>query len=170
LLNATAHRTEPGTSAVRGDYSLDVELPEGLEPRLGSGSLVVRLPTVRHNRVAARLMKSSAPGRLSLLLRGQVQDLNGRSLQVETPVEAQGLFTVDFSALTSPRGLGAKVFAVREGKAAGVEVQVLDLLDQGRALVAGALRPGEPVVVRGLDDLLEGDLVQVQSPAPREAL
>ena len=166
LLPATAHSAVAASPGGSRDYRVDVDLPQGVRPRPAAGAWVL-LPIVRHNRVwAARA--AAAPGRLSLSLKGQVQKLDGRGVQVELSLEPRGLFTVDFGALSSPRGLGVRVFAVRDGKARGVDVALLDVLQGGHALVAGALRPGEPVVVQGLDDLLDGDPVRTLSS--REAL
>jgi hypothetical protein len=159
LLPAQARETAAPEPGGRKDYRIDVVLPAGVHPRLQDG-VWVRLPIVRHARVKAAV-QGLRDGRLELLLPDQVQELNGRGVQVELRIEAQGLHSLDFEALCSPRGLGAKVFAVREGLARSVDVTLLDLKDDGSAVVAGALRDDESVAVRGLENLLDGDRVRV---------
>lgn len=163
LLLPAAARLESGAvlGGRRRDYRLDLELPSGTRAVARPGAqLEVLLPLVRHARAGALLLASQA-GHLSLRLVGQVQELAGRDLQVQVGLQPAGLFIVPLGAVQSPRGLTAEVYALREGRAHSVPVQVLQLRDDGRLLVAGALRDGESVAEDGLDGLLEGDEVRL---------
>jgi multidrug efflux pump subunit AcrA (membrane-fusion protein) len=59
---------------------------------------------------------------------------------------------------------GAHVWVVRDGQALQVPVRLVRRLD-GSVLVDGALQPGEPVVVEGVQRLRPGRAVSVLEPA-----
>jgi|GEM_PF-2339606 hypothetical protein len=152
--------TGPGAASQRRDYRLSVALPAGARASVHRGQAVwVRLPVVRHARAQARV-EAVAPGRVDLLLPGQVQALDGRVLQVELPLEPAGLVRLPFEAACSPRGLGVEVYVVRQGRAEAVSVEPLALDDGMGLLVAGGVSPGEAVIWQGQDRLLAGDRVQ----------
>ncbi len=60
---------------------------------------------------------------------------------------------------------GGHVWVLRDGKAEQVPVQLVRRLE-GTVLIDGALQPGEPVVVEGVQRLRPGRAVLVVEPAP----
>ncbi len=84
----------------------------------------------------------------------------GMAVEVELPLHAgEGQLLVPTDALVA-RGLGTSVFAVRGAKAREVSVAARELRIEG-AVVTGAIRPGDSVVVRGAEYLRDGAPVEV---------
>jgi hypothetical protein len=120
----------------------------------------VKLPTVHNNTVLARVERV-ASGKVELLLDRQVQELDGRQVQVTLPLDPAGLCLLPFGCLLAPMGTAPYVFVVEGGKARKVPAVALGLVGDDRVLVAAPIAPGQKVVVQGIDNLLDGDDVKV---------
>jgi hypothetical protein len=147
----------PGTS-----YEVRVALPPGAEAAVGKGAAIaITLPIVRSDRTTGAVT-AVRPGGLDVLLSGQVQELNGQTVQAEVPLKAAGIYKVPLGAIVSPLGEDCYVFAVRGGRAERVPVRVLAPADDASAYVSGALRARDQVAVEGMDNLLHGDPVEAR--------
>jgi RND family efflux transporter MFP subunit len=87
----------------------------------------------------------------------------GQSFRVRLSLPGAAHIQVPELALQWGRD-GAHVWVVRDGQALQVPVRLVRRLD-GSVLVDGALQPGEPVVVEGVQRLRPGRAVSVLEPA-----
>jgi multidrug efflux pump subunit AcrA (membrane-fusion protein) len=72
--------------------------------------------------------------------------------------EPKGALSLPLTAVLNPGGERPQVFVVRDGRAHAVAVEVATL-SGARVTVAGALSPGDRVVVAGVSRLIDGDAV-----------
>ncbi len=173
---------EPGEYASPGQpiYALsgqstvevEIEVPESLVVAIRPGQKIpVSYPLLGQRRgtgvVTSVSAGASGPGRLfsvTVALEPFPGLMPGIAVEAVFQRQARAGWTVPVDAVIDPSGRGAYVFAIREGLARRVPIEVRQLLDT-RVVVGGALRPGEPVVVAGQFALLSGDPVEVDGQA-----
>jgi len=149
------------------DYRLTLDLAAAAEPAVRPGGMVkVKLPTV-HNSAALARVERVASGQVVLRLDRQVQELDGRQVQVTLPLKPAGLCLLPFGCLLAPMGIDPYAFVVEEGKARKVHAVALGLVGDDQVLAAAPIAPGQVVVVQGMDNLLDGDDVKVMAEVAR---
>lgn len=164
---ATAGRT---VVEIVGDDALEVEVavPESLLAQIAEGqALDVELPLVeRVVKGRVRSIGAAAPESAGLFpvvvtvdpTEGLRAGMTAR-IAVTAPL-ASGL-SVPVEAIVDRTGASPKVLTVHDGQVAVHDVDVLAIAGRD-AVVAGALQPGDDVIVRGQSGLADGDEVAVQ--------
>lgn len=146
-------------------YHLSLEFPEGVQPQISEGSTArVILPTIRNRETFARVL-SISKNSIALLLANQVQQLDGQSLTVEIPLKPDDLFEIPFEAVYSPRGLKAEAFVLEPNSTVKlVPTKVLQVSNDGMVVVSSKQLKEAKVVIKGNDNLVSGDSVEVIDP------
>ena len=149
-------------TSTRRSFHLSIDLPAGLVPAIKNGSYVkVNLPTV-HKNVAIAQVTSLSKNRVELVLANQIQQLEGQRLKVDLLFLSVNLFKIPFQAIYSPRGSTSEVFIfLSDMKVQLVRITPLQILSDGNVIVSSEQLKDALVVVQGTDNLLSGDLVQV---------
>jgi hypothetical protein len=150
----------------RGSYRLSLNLPVGVFPAAGVGSLVkVIVPTI-HQREDSAQISSMTKNRADLVLSNQVQQLEGQKLKVNFPVKSINLFKIPFQSIVNPRGLFSEVFTLTaDNKVKAVKVTPVQILSDGDVIVSSEHLKNTVIVVQGTDNLISGDSVQVNKVA-----
>lgn len=175
----TSVHLEPGEIAAPGrpvvvisavdELEVEVEVPESARAWAKEGREVdVALPFAEGVEIRGEVVSigsaAEGPGRLfPLVVRLPAHErlAPGTTAQVRlSPPERRSL-TVPVSAVVDPSGRAPAVFCVREGRAVRVPIVVAGLHGE-RVGVSGALMDGEPVVVGGHSNLVDGDVVRVR--------
>ena len=150
-----------GTVSRESSYRIRVKLPAGASPTLAPGqSVKVTLPIV-HDQETSAVVEAVEQQAVSLLLAKQVQELGGQEVRVAIPLRGKGVFRVPFDAIYSPRGLTTQLFVVQGDHVELRDIKVIALAGPEEVYVTGKLADVDHIVVRGLDNLLTGDVVEV---------
>jgi hypothetical protein len=81
---------------------------------------------------------------------------------VRLPVETKTVFEVPVAALFSPMGNQSFVFLVAGNRVEKVQVEILNSTKNGMVLLASEqIQEESQIVIRGLDNLVDGDSVQI---------
>ena len=144
------------------NYRLTIQVPSGTAFALSRGSKVsVTLPTIQNRRAQAEVTDVSK-AQIHLVLRNQVQLLDGQRLRVTLPTKPVHLYKIPFQAIYSPRGVTAEVFVVSsDNRIKLVSIAPLQLLPNGYVIVSSDQLKDAKIVVHGIDNLLAGDTVQI---------
>ena len=151
----------------RRNLQVTFDVPEAYAARIRSGQpLVVSNPAFGDRRFAGRIAQVDSrvdEATRSLRLRALVPNPDdllrpGMSFQVRLVLPGQSYAAVPALALQWGRD-GAFVWVVRGGQAAQVPVRSVRR-EQDRVLLEGALKPGEQVVVEGVQRLRAGRTVR----------
>ncbi len=152
---------------------VEFDVPEAYLARLQPGHPVdattVAYPERRFAGRVTQIDSRVAAGTRALRVRAELPNDDdllrpGQSFTVRLKLTGESRLQVPDLALQWGRD-GGHVWVLREGKAERVPVQLVRRLD-GRVLVDGELRVGEPVVVEGVQRLRPGREVRVVEPAP----
>lgn len=143
------------------EYQVTVPLPKGALADVTPGQRIpITLPIIR-NQQTQGVVESLQLDKLILHLSQQVQELNGQNVRAEVPIKATGIFRLPFTAIYSPRGVTKQVFVVKQERAELMPVEVISLYNNHELLISAGLSATDRVVTQGLDNLLNGDAVEV---------
>jgi RND family efflux transporter MFP subunit len=150
-----------------GAAEVEVDVPEAVFAHLAAGDAVlVDFPLSQRRDVPATVgsvgRASAGRGRLFpvvVALPGDAGLVPGMAAEVRIAVPVEGEVAVPVAALVDSPEHGAAVFRVADGRAQLLPVRVSGLLD-GLALLSGAVRPGEALVVAGQAALQDGSAVE----------
>lgn len=169
---------EPGEYVVAGSpvvvlsglngLEVEVEVPETLVASLAPGQAVQVVVPGLHGRSVQGWMTAvghAAPARGRLFpvvvaLMPTEGMVPGMAAELVLDVAHHESLSVPVEAVINPGGMHPSVHRVDDGVVREVGIRVLGV-SEGRALVSGALSPGDMVVVLGQSGLTEGEKVEV---------
>jgi len=149
---------------------VEVDVPESLRPRVAkAGRVVVELPLLDRAGIEATVHsigEAAGAGRLFPVVVSLPEGLDGISPGVTADVVIAGTrasagVAVPLEALVNPTGGTSYVYKLSARRAERVDVSVVRL--SGRLVaVEGALAPGDTVITRGQENLVDGEIVGVR--------
>lgn len=150
-----------------GAVEVEVDVPEAVVAHLAAGDpVLVDFPLSQRRDLPAVVgsvgRASAGRGRLFPVVVALPADAGvvpGMAAEVRVAVPVEGDVAVPVAALVDSPEHGAAVFRVADGHAQLVPVRVSGLLDD-LALLSGAVRPGEALVVAGQAALQDGTAVE----------
>lgn len=162
LVADVSQSSDAVTSLGSRNYRLTVQVPSGTMFDLSRGSKVsVTLPTIQ-NRLAHAEVTDVSKTQVHLVLRNQVQLLEGQRLRVAIPAKPVHLYKIPFQAIYSPRGLSPEVFVVSsDNRVKLIPIVPLRMLSGGHVIVSSPQLKDAKIVVHGTDNLLGGDSIQI---------
>lgn len=165
--------TEIATIEDRSSLLVEFRVPERVVGQLAVGDAVAAAPLARQDmalegRVTA-LDNRIDPASRTLMVQAALPNdddrlRSGMAFSIEIRLPGQPFPEVAALAIQWA-GDGAYVFAARDGRAVRVPVRIVQRSGD-RALVAGALAPGDLVVVEGMSRLEDGGPLSLRDAAP----
>lgn len=153
------------TSSARAglrNFTIFINLPKNVTPKISAlEKLEIELPLLAGATRRSEVISISGQ-QIQLALNNEIHDLAGQIARVRVPVSAQSIFEVSVAAIFSPMGHQSYVFSVKGDKVSQIEVDVLNSTEDGKLLLASSeLNSSSRIVTRGLDNLIDGDLIQI---------
>lgn len=153
------------TSSVRAglrNFTIYISLPKNVTPKISTlEKLEIELPLLAGTTRLSTVITVGGQ-QIQLTLNNEIHDLAGQVARVRVPVSTHSIFEVPVAAIFSPMGHQSYVFSVKDEKVSQIEVDVLNSTEDGKLLLASSeLNSSSRIVTRGLDNLIDGDLIQI---------
>lgn len=160
-MSGTIDGTSSDSAGVR-DFKIRIRVPAAVKLQVSVGAVFdVELPLLAGltRRVSVTKMNDQI---LELSLKNEIHDLAGQMARLRLPVGTATVFEVPIAALFSPMGRKSFVFKINGNRAEQVPVEILNSAKNGMVLVVSEkIGNSSQIASSGLDNLIDGDLVQI---------